>query len=200
MEEKHKEKILSGVANAYFEWHKKIRPFDRRDDIDEVIPHICAQRAFGVIITSGRENPTCYIGTFKQCSRLKEKFGGRIDIIEHWWFWLGFASVEQINKLIRQEKKNYIIRIPPQDLSQMILEIGHEISDDIKYGSAEGPRVGYVGCWRICSLLKAQFGGKMGQKGNSWYWIGHSTFSKVRDVCDKYRSSARRYKKKEIVI
>ena len=200
MEEKHKEKILSDIVNAYFEWHKKIRPLDRRDDIDEVVPHICSSRAFGVVIITGKNNPSCYIGTYKQCLSLKKKFGGRIDIIEHWWYWLGYVGADQINKLTQKEKKNFIIRILPQDLSQMLLEVSHHISDDIKYGEANGSRASYIGCWKICTLLKAQYGGKIGNLGNSWYWIGKSTFKQIDDICKKYRTKAKRYNKKEIVI
>ncbi len=201
MNEKREKEILEKTQRAYSQWQKDTFVNAPQSDIEPIVRCICEYNAFGIIVTTlGRKNLAAYIGTYRQCRTLKEKIGGRIDIICNWWFWMGNSSKQNIENILHSRHPNLTFQVLPQDLSNIIIKLAQNISYDIKYGNRLCKQQSYIGCWRICSLLKAKFGGYMRPAFNHWYWIGKADFKSIDEVCKKYTSQARRYKKKEIVI
>lgn len=201
MNEKREKEILEKTQRAYSQWQKDTFVNAPQSDIEPIARCICEYNAFGIIVTTlGRKNLAAYIGTYRQCRTLKEKIGGRIDIICNWWFWMGNSSKQNIENILHSRHPNLTFQVLPQDLSNIIIKLAQNISYDIKYGNRLCKQQSYIGCWRICSLLKAKFGGYMRPAFNHWYWIGKADFKSIDEVCKKYTSQARRYKKKEIVI
>lgn len=201
MNEKREKEILETAKKAYNQWQKDILINAPQSDIEPMVRRICEYNAFGIIVTTfDRQNLIAYIGTFQKCRMLKEKIGGRIDIICNWWFWLGNSSKQNVENILQSRRQNLNFQVLPQDLSDIIVKLAQNISYDIKYGNRLCKQQSYIGCWKICSLLKAKCGGYIRPAFDSWYWIGKADFKSIDEVCKKYTSQARRYQKKRIVI
>lgn len=200
MEKKRQLQIMQTVENAVYAWRKNINTETDYDDIEETIEMITHTMAFGVIIVSGKKNPAAYIGTYRQCMDLKENSGGQIGVISNVWYWVGHENSDTIAKLVRNAKKNLTINIPPTDMADTILNVGEACSIDIKYGNNAGGRASYIGNYRVCTLLKAKFDGKIGKSYNHWYWIGKASFKEITKLYKAYQSRSCRFRRRRIVL
>ena len=200
MENRRKQQILQTVDNAIYAWRKNINTETDYDDIEDTIEMITNTIAFGIIIVSGRNNPASYVGTYRQCMDLKEKFGGQTGAISNVWYWVGYESADAIGKIVKNTKKNLIIPIPSNDMADTILNVSEACSIDIKHGNTAGKRASYIGNYRVCTLLKAQYGGKFGKSHNHWYWIGQASFNEITKLYKAYQSRSKRFRRKRVVL
>ena len=200
MEPKRKEQLEQQIDKAYKCWVKNIDPKSTIDDIDDTIKMISDELFFGTIIVTGKRNPSSYIGTYKQCQTLKNSFGGQTGAISNVWYWIGYASKEQISKLVANKKKNITISIPVDDLEEAILSFGETASLDIRYGCFENGRISYIGCYKICTLLRKTYGGKIGKINNHWHWIGYANFEEMTLLYQNYQRNTKRYRRKKVVL
>ena len=200
MENRRKQQILQTVDNAIYAWRKNINTETDYDDIEDTIEMITNTIAFGVIIVSGRNNPASYVGTYRQCMDLKEKFGGQTGAISNVWYWVGYESADAIGKIVKNTKKNLIIPIPSNDMADTILNVSEACSIDIKYGNTAGKRASYIGNYRVCTLLKAKYNGKIGKSYNHWYWIGQASFQEITKLYKAYQSRSKRFRRKRVVL
>lgn len=200
MENRRKQQILQTVDNAIYAWRKNINTETDYDDIEDTIEMITNTIAFGVIIVSGRNNPSAYVGTYRQCMDLKEKFGGQTGAISNVWYWVGYESADAIGKIVKNTKKNLIIPIPSNDMADTILNVSEACSIDIKYGNTAGKRASYIGNYRVCTLLKAKYNGKIGKSYNHWYWIGQASFQEITKLYKAYQSRSKRFRRKRVVL
>lgn len=200
MEERRKQQIMQTVDNAIYAWRKNINTETDYDDIEDTIEMITQTIAFGIIIVSGKKNPSAYIGTYRQCMDLKENFGGQIGAVSSVWYWIGNEDADTIGKIVKNVKKNLTINIPPTDIAETVLNIGEACSIDIKYGHTNGERASYIGNYRICTLLKAKYDGKIGKSYNHWYWIGQASFQEITKLYKAYQKTCKRFHKKRVVL
>ena len=103
MEDNRKKQIISQAQNAYKVWLKHINSSSAYDNIEATVDTICTKLAFGTIIVSGNRNPSSYIGTYRQCKDLKYVFGGQVGVISNVWYWIGFANVDSISKIVKNK-------------------------------------------------------------------------------------------------
>ena len=200
MEQKRKQQLAEQVDKAHKGWVKNIDQSSTVDDIDDVVKMISDELAFGTIIVTGKKNPSSYIGTYKQCQNLKKLYGGQIGVISNVYYWIGYASPEKISQIVANKKKNLIISIPINDLEEAILCFGETASLDIRYGGFESNRTLYIGGYKICTLLRKKYGGKIGKINNHWHWIGFADFDKMTLLYQNYQRKTKRYKRKKIII
>lgn len=200
MEKKRRLQILQTVDNAIYAWQKNISIETDYDDIEETIEMITQTISFGIIIVSGKNNPSAYVGTYRQCMDLKKIFGGQIGAISNVWYWVGYEKLDTIGKLVKNNKKNLTINVPPVDIADTILNVAEACSIDIKYGNTAGNRASYIGNYRVCTLLKAKYQGKMGKSYNHWYWIGNASFQEITKLYKAYQSRCKRFRRKRIVL
>lgn len=200
MEKKRKQQIMQMVDNAIYAWRKNISTGTDYDDIEDTIEMITNTIAFGVIIVSGKNNPTAYIGTCRQCMDLKKNFGGRTGTISNVWYWVGYESADTIGKIVKNTKKNLTISIPSTDIADTILNVSEACSIDIKYGNTAGGRASYIGNYRVCTLLKAKYNGRIGKSYNHWYWIGKASFQEITRLYKAYQSRSKRFRRRRIVL
>ncbi len=200
MENRRKQQIMQTVDNAIYAWRKNINTETDYDDIEDTIEMITNTIAFGIIIVSGRNNPSAYVGTYRQCMDLKEKFGGQTGAISNVWYWVGYESADAIGKIVKNTKKNLIIPIPSNDMADTILNVSEACSIDIKYGNTAGKRASYIGNYRVCTLLKAKYNGKIGKSYNHWYWIGQASFQEITKLYKAYQSRSKRFRRKRVVL
>ena len=200
MEQQRKKQLLKQAREAYKSWLKFIDQNSKVDDIEEIVEMICEKLSFGTIIISGKGNPASYIGTYRQCMDLKKSFSGQVGVISNVWYWLGFAQKESISKTVKNRKKNLIISVLADDIEEATLNIGEVASLNIRYGTSEKGRSSYVGNYKVCTLLRRKYGGKMGRFYNHWFWIGIATFDEIEKVYTSYQSKAKRFKRKRIEI
>lgn len=200
MEKKRQQQILQTVDKAIKAWEKNIRPTTNVDDIEETIEMITDKMAFGIIIVSGKDHFSAYVGTYRQCMDLKENLNGKIGIISNNWYWVGKGNTAQISQIAKNKNKNMIITIPPTDMADTILNVGEACSIDIKYGYENGGRVSYIGNFKVCTLLKAKYQGKIGKSYNHWYWIGKASFQEITKLYKAYQSRSKRFRRRRIVL
>ena len=200
MEKTRKQQIMQIVDNAIYAWQKNISTQTDYDDIEDTIEMITHTMAFGVIIVSGRNNPTGYVGTYRQCMDLKENYGGQTGTISNVWYWIGYESADKIGQIVKNTKKNLTIPIPSTDIEETILNVGEACSIDIKYGNSVGGRASYIGNYRVCTLLKAKYNGQIGKSYNHWYWIGKASFQEITQLYKAYQSRSGRFRRKRIVL
>ena len=200
MENKRKQQILTQANQAYKSWTSSLSSQTFTSEIDNTIEKICQSLAFGTIVSSGHNSPASYIGTYKQCFNLKQRFGGQIGALKNNWYWIGLASVEQIRYTVHNYRKNFQVSVLEQDLINTVLLLGEVASLDIKYGIKEQNLSVYIGGYMICILLKRHYGGKIGKKHNHWFWKGYASFYHIDYVYKNYQQSARRYNRKKIIL
>ena len=200
MEQKRKQQLLDQADKAYKSWIKRLDQESSVDDIDEQVEMISKALAFGTIISTGRRNPSGYIGTFKQCKTLKTMFGGQIGAISNVWYWIGYALINDIGKAVCNNQKNLIFNVPETDLEDTVLNISEVASLDIKYGNKYGSRSLYMGSYKACINLKRKFGGKIGRRYNHWHWIGNASFQAITATYQEYQKSSGRFRRKRIVF
>ena len=200
MEQRRKKQLAEHVDKAYKRWVKNIDREATVDNIEETVKMISDELAFGTIITTGKKNPSSYIGTYKQCQNLKKSFGGQIGVISNVWYWAGIAYTEDISKIVANKKKNLVISVPVNDFEEAILCFGETASLDIRYGCFENGRISYIGGYKICILLRKTFGGKIGKINNHWHWIGYANFKKMTYIYQNYQRNTKRYKRKKVVV
>ncbi len=200
MEEKRKQQLLQQADKAYKSWINRLDQESSIDDIDEQVEMISNALAFGTIISTGRRNPSGYIGTFKQCKTLKNLFGGQIGVISYVWYWLGYALTDEISKVVGNSRKNLVLNVPEPDLEDTVLNISEIASLDIKYGNKYSGRALYIGGYKVCINLKRRFGGKIGRLYNHWHWIGNASFQSITTTYQEYQKSSKRFKRKRIVF
>ena len=199
MEKKRQQQIMQTVENAIYAWRKNIKT-GADDDIEKTIEMITNTMAFGIIISTGKKNPTAYIGTYRQCMDLKENSGGQIGTISNIWYWIGYENSDTIAKIVKNPQKNITISILPTDMADTILNVGEACSIDIKYGNSSGGRASYIGSYKVCTLLKAKYKGKIGKSYNHWYWIGKASFKEVTNLYRAYQSRSKRFRRRRIVL
>ena len=200
MDNRRKEQLLNQANSAYKGWTKKLSAHAPVSEIDNILEQICKSLAFGTIIVSGRHNPASYIGTSKQCKGLKEAFGGQVGAISNNWYWIGYASADDIRRKVSNPLKNFQVSVLENDVADATLNLGEVASLDIKYGFKECDLAVYIGGYMVCILLKRQLGGKIGKKYNHWYWKGNASFSQIDTVRTSYQKVARRYRRKKIIL
>ena len=200
MEKTRQLQIMQKVEKAIYAWQKNISSETDYDDIEDTIEMITHTIAFGIIIVSGKNNPSAYIGTCRQCMDLKENYGGQAGAISNVWYWIGDENADTIGKIVKNSQKNLIIPIPPTDLADTILNVSEACSIDIKYGNTAGGRASYIGNYRVCTLLKAKYNGKIGKSYNHWYWIGQASFHEITKLYKAYQSRSKRFRRKRVVL
>lgn len=200
MDNRRKTQLLHQANNAYKGWTKKLSAHAPVSEIDNILEQICKSLAFGTIIVSGRYNPASYIGTSKQCKELKRIFGGQIGAISNNWYWIGYASADDIRRTVRNYHKNFQVSVLEDDVADATLNLGEVASLDIKYGFKECNLAVYIGGYMVCILLKRNLGGKVGRKYNHWFWKGNASFAQIDAVCKSYQNTARRYRRKKIIL
>ena len=188
------------VDSATKAWCKNICTNATYDDIEETIEMITKTLSFGIILCSGKHHPSAYIGTYRQCLNLKQKLNGQVGAISNIWYWLGFGNADVISKIVNNVKKNMIISIPAEDVEETTLNVGEVVSLDIKYGNDTFGRNTYIGSFKVCTLLKAKYKGKMGKSYNHWYWIGEANFQEITNLYKAYQKDNRRFHRKQIVL
>ena len=200
MEEKRKKQIMQAVDQAYRSWAEKDVPESQEDGINKAIQFISQNMALGVIIVSGKNNPSAYIGTYRQCKDLKEQFSGQMAPIDNNWYWIGNAASKNIESTVKNFRKNLIITILPKDMEETVLNVAEAASFDIKYGEKTGGTAAYIGNYRVCTLLKAKYKGKIGKSYNHWYWIGKASFQEITKLYKAYQSRSKRFRRKRVVL
>ena len=200
METKRKQQILTQTNQVYKSWTNGLSSKTSINEIDNTIEKICKSLAFGTIVSSGRNSPASYIGSYKQCFNLKQRFGGQIGALNNNWYWIGLAGIEQISYSVHNFRKNFRISVIEKDIVEITLLLGGIASLDIKYGIKEQNLSVYIGGYMICILLKRQYGGKIGKRYNHWFWKGYASFYQIDYVCKNYQQSARRHNRKKIIL
>ncbi|MBE6443493.1 MAG: hypothetical protein E7020_02355 [Alphaproteobacteria bacterium] len=200
MEEKRKQQLLAQADNFYKCWTKGLNSQSPVSEIDNTIEKICSSLAFGTIIVSGRHSPASYIGTHKQCHKLRQVFGGQVGALRNNWYWIGLASADDIRRTVYNPRKNFQVSVLENDIVDATLNIGEVASLDIKYGFKECNLAVYIGNYMVCILLKRNFGGKVSRKYNHWYWKGNASFYQIDKIREPYQKTARRFHRKKIVL
>lgn len=200
MEKRRKQQIMQMVEKASRSWAKNINTASDKDDIEETIEMITKALAFGIILHSGKSEPCAYIGTYLQCQNLKNSLNGQMGAINNLWYWVGYTNINTIEQIVKNKNKNLIISIPPADIEETIVNIGEIASLDIRYGNDTYGRNTYIGSFKICTLLKAKYNGKMGKSYNHWYWIGNANFQEITNLYQAYQKRCKRFRKKHIVL
>lgn len=200
MKDSRKIQLLKQLEKAYRVWLKYINEKSDIDDIEQTIEIISSKLAFGTIIATGRRNPSAYIGTYRQCHDLKQNFDGQIGVISNNWYWIGYAIIDDISKIVKNKQKNLVVNVPADDIEDATLNVGELASLDIRYGNAENGRSSYIGNYKVCILLRQKYGGKIGKLYNHWHWIGFASFDDIEKVYSSYQAKAKRFKRKRIVL
>ena len=200
MEEKRKQQLLEQVKRAYNHQIDKIDPNPKTDDVEEILHFISDALSFGTIIVSGRRNPSSYIGTLKQCKALKDKFEGQIGAVSNVWYWMGYASSDDITKVVANRRKNLVVSVPVEDIEDATLNLAEAASLDIVYGYDPSEHMSYIGSYWTCVLMRRALGGKVNRIFNHWHWIGYANLNQIVNVCNKYHTKSRRYRRRKIVF
>ena len=203
--EKSKEKQLVNRVRRVYETQVErvcktlIKNVDKKTKVDDVIEEVCQKLAFGIIIHAGKGYPSSFIGTYKQCTMLKDKFEGQIGTLGYNWYWIGFSIPKDIRKLVKNKQKDVLINVLGSDIADATLKIGLCTCDIQCVGVCVNYSI-YVGNYKVCTLLHRKYGGIMNRRYNRWYWEGVASSDEINLVCETYRKKARRFKRKKIVL
>ena len=196
-----KQKQIKQVVNAeYRVWIQNLPKFSTAAKIYDDVNTICQSICKGVIITTSRHGRSAYLGSYTQCLTLKKSFKGQVGAINNLWYWIGYASADDIRKLVKNTQRNVVISVPEIYLTEAVLLAGDTASVDIKYGSRQQGCAAYVGCYKVCLNLKRLYKGKIGKSGNHWYWIGKTGFEQIDNVFKANQQKSKRYRRRYIVL
>lgn len=200
MKQKRKNQLLEKVEKAYKGWLKNINQNSTVDDIEDTINIISNTLAFGTIVITGKNSISSYIGTYSQCKKLKLSFDGQIGAISNVWYWIGFASSEEISKIVENKKKNLVLSVPTDEIECATLNFGEIASLDILYGCNKHGRISYIGGYKACILLRKTYGGKISKINNHWHWIGFADFDNAEAIYKRYQKKTSRFRRKKIIL
>ena len=200
MEKTRQRQLVNQVGRVYKTLIESVDNKSKVDDVSVIVKELSEKLAFGIIIHSGRGWPTSYIGTYKQCANLKKEFGGQVGVLSNNWYWIGYASSDDVCKLVKNKKKNISIHVMGSDICDATLNIGLVASLDIRCADDYGKETAYVGNYRVCTLLRRKYGGKIGKICNHWHWIGSASLDELELVYETYHQKSKRFKRREIVL
>ncbi|MBE6467156.1 MAG: hypothetical protein E7004_00990 [Alphaproteobacteria bacterium] len=200
MENQRKRQLVNQVGRVYNSIITSVDQKSKVDDVSPIVKELSEKLAFGIIIHSGRGCPASYIGTHKQCTSLKDAFQGQVGALSNNWYWVGIASSDDIRKTVKNKQKNQVINVLASDVADATLNIGLVASLDIRCADDYGKQTAYVGNYKVCTLLRRKYGGKIGRIYNSWHWIGEASLDEIELVYKDYQSKSKRFKRKKIVL
>ena len=200
MEKSRKKQLVNQVGRVYKTLLESVDKKTKVDDVKLIVEELCQKLAFGIIIHSGKGWPSSFIGTYKQCAMLKDKFNGQMGVLSNNWYWIGMSNPDDIRKLVKNKQKNVSINVLGPDIADATLNVGLIASLDIRCADDYGKESAYVGNYKVCTLLHRKYGGKMSKFYNHWYWIGQASLDEIELVYEAYHEKAKRFKRKEIVL
>ena len=107
---------------------------------------------------------------------------------------------EKSDETAKNKQKNQVINVLASDVADATLNIGMVASLDIRCADDYDKQTAYVGNYKVCTLLRRKYGGKIGRIYNSWHWIGEASMDEIELVYKDYQSKSKRFKRKKIVL
>lgn len=196
-------KKFKELATQICAWRQGFDKKSENRNFFDIITEVCLVSSKGIIISTGRNNLTAYIGPYYKCKKVLDNYPDntyKFAPCGHHWYWIGYGDEKTINQLTLDHagKANLRINCLEDDIVDLTKYLSYKLSYENYFGD-EKVIVSYIGSRRTCRILKWQHNGRYDRIGHYWYWVGKCSFKDIQKAISKSRT-ARVYKIKKGLV